>query len=373
MQTKFIYPNIEKGKRVLVVGDIHGHLTHLKGALENAGYSEDDALIVIGDIIDKGPESLNTLRYVIELAKTREVYVLMGNVDIRVVNLLYTYSENNFEHLCRWIHANREWKGTSLFDEMAKEIGVAFDTVEDIRNARDAILSAFREEIEFIVSRPTVLECGNYVFVHGGLRYANIKENENIDAWSLLKYDRFMDTELVFDKYVVVGHWPVTIYNEKIAQANPVINREKRIISIDGGCGLKTDGQLNVLIIPSLYDEDAKDVHSAYYDGFPTITALDVQQESTDSINIHWGDTYIRLIEQGEEFSLVEHKSSGRKMMMYNKYIDEFTEDTTCNDYTDRLLGVSAGDTLSLIHETGRGCIVKKNGETGWYCGKIEK
>jgi len=373
MKTKFIFPDIKKGKRVLAVGDIHGHLKHLKGALGNAKYNKDDVLVVIGDIIDKGPESLNTLRYIIGLTKTRETYVLMGNVDIRVVNMLYVHSENNLERLCRWIHANREWKGTSLFDEMAKEIGLPFDTVEDIRKARDAILTVFREEIEFIISRPTVLECGNYVFVHGGLRCENIRENENIDAWSLLKYDRFMDTEFVFDKYVVVGHWPVTIYNEKIAQANPIINSERKMISIDGGCGLKTDGQLNVLIIPSLFDDDTSRVHSVYWDEFPTVTALDSQKGSTDSVNIHWGDTYIRLIEKGEKFSLVEHKSSGRRMMMYNKYIDEFTEDTTCNDYTDRALDVFVGDTLSLIYETGNGCIVKKNGETGWYYGRIKR
>ena len=373
MQTKFIYPDIEAGRRVLVVGDIHGHLQYLKGALSNAEYTEKDVLIVLGDIIDKGPESLETLRYIISLSKMRDVYVLMGNVDIRVVSLLYQYSDKNIEALCRWIHANREWKGTSLFDEMSREIGVKFDTVDDIRNARDIILEKFREEIEFIVSRPTVLECGNYVFVHGGLRCRDIEENKQLDAWSLLKYDRFMDTDIVFPKYVVVGHWPVTIYNEKIAQANPIIDRDKHIISIDGGCGLKTDGQLNVLIIPSLFSDDANGVSSAYYDEFPKVTALDSIKGSSDSINIHWGDTYIRLLERGEEFSLVEHKSSGRVMRMYNKYIDEFKEDTTCNDYTDRILDVSEGDVLSLIHETGEGYIVKKNGCTGWYHGRIKK
>lgn len=44
-----------------------------------------------------------------------------------------------------------------------------------------------------------------------------------------------------------------------------------------------------------------------------------------------------------------------------------------CNDYTDYLLPVKAGDALSLLEVTSGGVIAKKNGVVGWYLGKYEK
>ena len=41
-----------------------------------------------------------------------------------------------------------------------------------------------------------------------------------------------------------------------------------------------------------------------------------------------------------------------------------------CSDFTDYVLPVNSGDSLSLIAKTSRGCIVKKDGITGWYYGK---
>ena len=56
-----------------------------------------------------------------------------------------------------------------------------------------------------------------------------------------------MSAGLQFDQYVVVGHWPVVLYGQQIAQSNPIINTGQRIITIDGGGGVKTDGQLRLL------------------------------------------------------------------------------------------------------------------------------
>lgn len=41
-------------------------------------------------------------------------------------------------------------------------------------------------------------------------------------------------------------------------------------------------------------------------------------------------------------------------------------------DVTDYLLPVRAGDRLSLVRKTSRGWIVKKDGVTGWYLGRVQ-
>ena len=63
----------------------------------------------------------------------------------------------------------------------------------------------------------------------------------------------------------------------------------------------------------------------------------------------------------------IEHVKSGRKLYIPNSYIKNETE---CRDYTDYLLPVKAGDTLSVIFQCSKGCIVKNNGVIGWYRGK---
>ena len=76
-----IRPAIEPGRRVIAVSDIHGNLPYLKGLLKKVGFSTDDVLILVGDILEKGPYSLATLRFVMELQKTHTVYPLCGNCD----------------------------------------------------------------------------------------------------------------------------------------------------------------------------------------------------------------------------------------------------------------------------------------------------
>ena len=80
--------DIPQGRRILAVSDIHGHVHFLKKVLEKAGFCEADELIIDGDIIEKGPYSLETLRYVMELGKLPNVHVISGNVDCWQLDLI---------------------------------------------------------------------------------------------------------------------------------------------------------------------------------------------------------------------------------------------------------------------------------------------
>ena len=75
-------PKLDEGARILVVSDIHGNLPYFLGLLDKLSLRPSDQLILLGDLVEKGPESLATLRYVIhELPKRCRVYPLMGNCD----------------------------------------------------------------------------------------------------------------------------------------------------------------------------------------------------------------------------------------------------------------------------------------------------
>ena len=90
--------DIPRGRRILAVSDIHGHVHFLKRVLEKAGFCEDDELIIDGDIIEKGPYSLETLRYVMELDKKRNVHVISGNVDSWQLELIGSREPERTRH-----------------------------------------------------------------------------------------------------------------------------------------------------------------------------------------------------------------------------------------------------------------------------------
>lgn len=361
---------IAPGRRILVVSDIHGYLSYFQNALKKANFCDNDILIIVGDMIEKGPESLATLRYVMELCERGNVIPIIGNVDAHRLKWINGMCKENVARFYNFLLKLRAWQGTSFYEELAHECGYTIDSEEDVLLSQKAIIDHFEKEFDFLANLPTIVETQNYIFVHGGLLEKRVEDNRNKDLFDLTKYDDFMSsTSHCFDKYVVVGHWPVSLYNREVQQLNPVIDREKKIVSIDGGCGVKRECQINLLVIPDI-NCSIDEVSCVSYDSIPTIRALNVQKPSSDSVHISWIDREIEILDRGEEFSYVEHKRSGRKLYVPNSYLMSECE---CRDYSDYMLHVEKGDKLSLITETSRGCIAKKDGIIGWYCGEYEK
>ncbi|MBR3780403.1 MAG: metallophosphoesterase [Clostridia bacterium] len=368
LTTKIEQINIEPGKRILVTSDIHGHLSYFKEILKKASFSDEDILFIVGDMIEKGPENLETLHYIMELCKQGNVIPLIGNVDAYRLKLIYELSEENVCSFYNYVLNLRKWVGTSFYEELAAECGYTINNPADILLSKQAVITRFEDEFKFIANLPTVVETKNYIFVHGGLREKQVSDNVGKSVFELTKFDAFAEnTSNTFDKYVIAGHWPVVLYGSDIPQMNPIINRDKKIISIDGGCGVKKDGQLNLLIIPDI-NCSVDEISHISYDEIPTVYALENQNPSADSVYISWINREIRILNKGEEFSCVEHIKSGRKLHIPNSYLRNETE---CFDYTDYILPVKKGDRLSIISKNSKGCIAKIDGVVGWYCGKF--
>ncbi len=80
-------------KRYLVVGDIHGHYETFLSLLAAAGYDETtDIIISVGDMIDRGPKSYETLMFFNQLTPTRpNTYAIKGNHEYMSETLKWTY------------------------------------------------------------------------------------------------------------------------------------------------------------------------------------------------------------------------------------------------------------------------------------------
>lgn len=365
--TKILTMDIPAGKRILVTSDIHGHQDHLSGLLEQVSFSPDDILVIAGDMIQKGPNSLGTLQYVMGLSEQGNVFPLIGNVDAFVLHIIHELSPANYVDFYSYTQKCRNWYGSSFYLEMAQACGRTISRAEDVLSCKEEIMTRFSKELAYLANLPTILETRNFTFVHGGLRHKNAADNQDQEMFSLTKYDNFAAvTPHIFEKYVVVGHYPVSLYRETTPSYNPVINTEKRIISIDGGCGVKQDGQLNLFIIPDM-DCGIEETSFVSRDGLPVVTALEDQAGSEASVCINWLKREIAVLKEGTEFSFVHHVHSGKDLWVPAGYIYNKTE---CRDYSDYVLPVKSGDRLSVILETSKGMIAKRFGTVGWYFGK---
>ncbi len=72
--------------RIIAIGDIHGCHQEFADLLERLALTKDDRLILVGDLVNRGPDSCK----VIDLARQHRAISLLGNHELR----LLTYRKN---------------------------------------------------------------------------------------------------------------------------------------------------------------------------------------------------------------------------------------------------------------------------------------
>ena len=72
---------LAQGQRLIAISDVHGHIQLLHALLDQVRYCEDDALVFLGDYIERGAHSLPVLEFVARLfaARPQNVRLLLGN------------------------------------------------------------------------------------------------------------------------------------------------------------------------------------------------------------------------------------------------------------------------------------------------------
>ena len=308
-----------EGRRVLAISDIHGNLPFLKGVLAAAHYGPDDILVLVGDLVEKGPDSLTTLRFIMELAERNTVYGLRGNCD----NLVSEFVAARGEEERFYRHYVDVWRDRCLLVQMGHAAGFETRGPEELPALREVVRARFGPELAFLEAMPEILLTPDYLFVHGGV--ADEAHLEGLDAWKCMKNDDFLSQGHSFRRWCIVGHWPVTLYHPHVPSAAPLLAEGRHIASIDGGCSLKVDGQLNAL----------------------------------------------EVLERGAELSLCRHLETGRVLEVLTEYLYVDRGVTRCEDSTDYRLAVRPGDTLSVVRRISDRALVKKDGVTGWYFGRL--
>lgn len=343
---------IENNRRIIAISDIHGSLRLFKRLLSKVSYNKNDVLILVGDLIEKGEQSLETLRYIMQLSMEQEVYIVSGNCDTLWEDII---SEEEDEGLLRYML----FRKNSILNEMCRELLIEVNEKSDIRYIKEQIRQNFSLELNWLERLPHVIASEKFIFVHAGITTENLEKNE---ANEVLKRDAFMDEGLVFSKYVIVGHWPTANYGREKGCCNPIINKEQKIISIDGGNAIKAEGQLNALII------DGESFTFDAVDDFPRgeITKEQKSSTNTSTIQITWMNNYIEVLKEGVEFSYCRHISSNHELWIKNDKIFKARDGMRCYDFTDYFIEAGKGDIVSIIEKAKERTLVKKDGIIGW-------
>ena len=142
-------------QRLIAVSDIHGNLRLFNKLLDQVRYTPgSDVLVLAGDLIEKGPQSLDTLRFIMKLSKTPGVYALMGNCDFVCKNIWHRYN-------LRFLHQVLLQRKASILHEMADALHVSIDAHTDMERFCDLLHQHYAEELSWVDALPQVVHGDN--------------------------------------------------------------------------------------------------------------------------------------------------------------------------------------------------------------------
>lgn len=357
MKAKVLRKDLSQYKRIIVCSDIHGDLDGFEGLLKQVDFTQEDGLVIAGDILEKGNQSLKLLRKIMKMHEEGNLFMTLGNNDTLLRECAYREADNESIY---WYMNSRK---NSILIEIAEELDMPYGSVEDVDKLMNQCKEVYQNEIQFLDSFPYILDTEIATFVHAGIEDKPLDE-QDIDF--CVSVPNFAQRDEVFDKLVVVGHWPASNYSEGKIIVNSYYNPKMNVISIDGGNSMKRWAQINYLIFEN------GNMSQGWYDALPKIKALEDQKESLDSITLLFPHTEIEIIEENEEESLCFIPYINQKLYIKNKNIYDYKRKTYCSDFTTYQIEVQAGDILSLCKDEQDKIMAKKEGIVGYYTGKYE-
>lgn len=198
-------PQLPEGIRIYAIGDIHGRSDLLKETFTviDADIARNPASrpieVFLGDYIDRGPNSADTLDLLIERSLYRETVFLKGNHEAYFLEVL-----RNPAKLEDW----RQFGGLQTLMSYGIQPSLNPDAAEqtDLISALIEVMPG--DHLRFLQSLKPSFLCGDFFFVHAGVRPGiPLKEQQESDL--LWIRNEFLDSDENFGKFIVHGHTPV--------------------------------------------------------------------------------------------------------------------------------------------------------------------
>ena len=180
-------------EKVFVVGDVHGQITMMEKILTYWNPNEEQ-LIFLGDLADRGENSKATLELAYDLMNTHDAIIIKGNHDEMLENFLEypeialtQYYMNGGEKTVDAL-LNRETKGEDLLDMVA-----------EIKEKYPWLLPVLK-------SLPLYYEWGDYLFVHAGVDMQQEHWQDSSKRYFVWIREGFYDQANTTNKKIFFGH-----------------------------------------------------------------------------------------------------------------------------------------------------------------------
>ena len=197
-------PSLSAGQRIYAVGDIHGRLDLLNELL--AWIDTDIGLrptarpiyVFLGDYIDRGPASRETIDRLIEHSEANECIFLKGNHELIAIKCLS--DRNLFD----------QWMRLGGMETLVS-YGISAQGLANGRNIVE-LQAAFHRALpqahfRFFRDLQPFFVCDDFFFVHAGVR-PNVDLTRQKESDLLWIRDEFLSSNVDFGKIVVHGHTP---------------------------------------------------------------------------------------------------------------------------------------------------------------------
>lgn len=193
--------------KIYALTDIHGYFDILKETMKKVDLSDDNKLIFLGDYIDGGPHSRQTLEHLYNLQKQfpENVIVLRGNHE----DMFVDWFENNVNigilQEDEGLNTLKTFLKDNQFDNIVNYLRTG-KTLYEINNiVKKYIKKNYHELIKWLKELPLYYETEKQIFVHAGV------DEEAGEYWKLTTEDyyftgKYPATKGQFIKDIIAGH-----------------------------------------------------------------------------------------------------------------------------------------------------------------------
>ena len=198
-------PLLPEELRIYAVGDVHGRADLLKQLFSRIDEDlkkhpiAETMHIFLGDYIDRGPESRQTIDLLVNRSRHHEAVFLKGNHEAFLFDALKSPSQ-----LQGW----RQYGGLQTLISYGLTPSLNPDEAEQAELIKELAHKIPPYQRRFFNSLRLRFVCGDFFFVHAGVR-PGIPLSQQREEDLLWIRDEFLESEEQFPKYIVHGHTPV--------------------------------------------------------------------------------------------------------------------------------------------------------------------
>ncbi len=197
--------------KTLVIGDIQGCYQELQDLLQQSGLSQEDRIVAVGDLVDRGPESPAVLNFFRSQINARSV---MGN---------------------------HEYKHIEAFENRGK-------TTQHLIAARERFADSYPDAVAFMKTLPLYLELPDAIVVHAFFEPEIPLNRQRKDVLlGLAAGEGFLKEKYHWPWYdIYTGTKPLIVGHRDYSGSGIPLVYKDRVYCIDTGCcyGRKLTGVL---------------------------------------------------------------------------------------------------------------------------------